>query len=362
MSTSPPYPGSGEPRPDAGPPYGGPAPQPGQYPGGQYPGGQQPGSPYPGNPYPGEQQYPGNQYPGQPYPGNQQYPGQQYPGAPQYPGGQYPGNQYPGQQYPAGPPGYPGASPYVSADPLVATSFSDWWTKVIGVLVRSWQPLLIIQLATVVPGMLIAAVVTASAGGDPAAVSVGAAFVSLIGGLILFVVSLLAQGASVYVVGKQASGQEVGAGPALNFAAGRALPLLGWGLLAGLLVMVGLFALVLPGLYLLVVFAGSLTGVIMFERAGIGRTFALVNPAFGQTLGRLLTFLLAALVYSAIVGAIVGALVGTEGFAASLLSNILTLPVTFASVGVGVVTYATLRNRENPAITTPALSAELDRP
>jgi hypothetical protein len=329
MSTSPPYPGSGEPRPEAGPPYGGSAPQPGQH--------------------------PGNQYPGNPYPDNQ-YPASQYPGGQPYPGGQYSG------AYPGAAPGYPGASPYAGADPLVAASFSDWWTKVIGVLTRSWQPLLIIQLATVVPGMLIAAVVTATAGGDPATVSAGAAFISLIGGLILFVVALLAQGASVYVVGKQASGQEVGAGPALNFAAGRALPLLGWGLLAGLLVMLGLVALVIPGLYLLVVFAGSLTGVIMFERAGIGRTFALVNPAFGQTLGRLLTFLLAALVYSAVIGSVVGALVGTEGFAASLLSNILTLPVTFASVGVGVVTYATLRNRENPAVTTPVLAAELDRP
>ena len=120
--------------------------------------------------------------------------------------------------------------------------------------------------------------------------------------------------------------------------------------------------LVLPGLYLIVVFAASLTGVIMFERAGIGRTFALVNPAFGQTLGRLLTFLLAAVVYSAIAGAIVSALVGPTGFVADLLRNILSLPVTLASVGVAVVTYATLRNRENPAITTPALAAELDRP
>jgi hypothetical protein len=244
----------------------------------------------------------------------------------------------------------------------VATSFSDWWTKVIGVLQRSWQPLLIIQLATVVPGIILAAGVTAAVGTDSTAISAGAAIISLIAGLILFVVALLAQGASVYVVGKQASGQEAGAGPALNFAMGRALPLLGWGLLAGLLVMIGLAALVIPGLYLLVVFAGSLTGVIMFERAGIGRTFALVNPAFGQTLGRLLTFLLAALVYSAIVGAIVNALVGPQGFVTDLLSNILTLPVTFASVGVAVVTYATLRNRENPAITTPALAAELDRP
>ena len=45
-----------------------------------------------------------------------------------------------------------------------------------------------------------------------------------------------------------------------------------------------------------------------------------------------------------------------------LLSNILSLPVSFAFVGVGIVTYATLRNRENPAVTTPTLAAELDRP
>ena len=100
----------------------------------------------------------------------------------------------------------------------------------------------------------------------------------------------------------------------------------------------------------------------MFERAGIGRSFQLVNPAFGQTLGRLLTFVLAALVYSAIAGAIVSALVGPEGFVADLLRNILSLPVTFASVGVAVVTYATLRNRENPAVSTPMLASELDRP
>ena len=321
-----------------------------------------PGNQYPGNQYPGNQ-HPGGQYPGNQYPGNQ-YPAGQYPPPPQYPAGEYPppysGGQYPGGQYPQG--AYPGGQPaYATADPLVATSFSDWWAKVIGVLTRSWQPLLIIQLATVVPGMLIAAGVTAAAVTDSRALSIGAWIVSGLGALILFVVSLLAQGASVYVVGKQASGQEIGAGPALTFAAGRALPLLGWGLLAGLLVLLGL-VLIIPGLYLIVVFAATLTGVIMFERAGIGRTFALVNPAFGQTLGRLLTFLLAALVYSAIVGAIVSALVGPEGFVSDLLRNILSLPVTFASVGVAVVTYATLRNRENPAITTPALAAELDRP
>ncbi len=342
MSTSPPYPGSGEPpRPDAGPPHGGPSPDPGPYPG----------------------QHPGNQYPGNQYPGNPggQYPTGQYP--PQYPAGQYP-PQYAGGQYPQG--AYPGGQPaYAVADPLVATSFSDWWTKVIGVLTRSWKPLLFIQLATVVPGIIIAALVTALAavaiGTESTAFSIVAALVGLIGALVLIVVMFLAQGVSVFVVAKEATGEQVDFGSAVRLAAQRALPLLGWSLLAGVLVVLGLI-LILPGLYLLIVFGASLTGAVIFERAGIGRTFSLVNPAFGQTLGRLLSFALAVIVYSAIVNFIVSALVGREGFVYQLLSNILSLPVSFAFVGVGIVTYATLRNRENPAITTPALAAELDRP
>jgi hypothetical protein len=281
--------------------------------------------------------------------------------------------EYPAQSYPAGgqpPPGYPAAgapAPYggdpgtvAQSDPLVATSFSDWWSKVIGVLARSWQPLLIIQIATVIPGMILSALVTAAGASESRAISIGGALLGLVGGLIVFVVALLAQGASVYVVGKQASGEEVGAGPALSFAAGRALPLLGWGIVAAILVGLGFILFLLPGIYLIIVFAASLTGVIMFERSGIGRTFSLVNPAFGATFGRLLSFALAALVYYAVVGAIVGALFG-RGFFAGLVANVLSLPVTFASVGVAVVTYASLRHRENPAVTTPTLAAELDR-
>ena len=170
----------------------------------------------------------------------------------------------------------------------------------------------------------------------------------------------IAQGVSVFVVAKEATGEQVDLSSAVRLAAQRALPLLGWSLLAGILVVLGLI-LILPGLYLMIVFGASLTGVVIFERAGIGRTFSLVNPAFGQTLGRLLSFALAVIVYSAIVNFIISALVGREGFVYQLLSNILSLPVSFAFVGVGIVTYATLRNRENPAVTTPTLAAELDR-
>jgi hypothetical protein len=328
MSTTPPYPPSGEPpRPDAGGPY--------------------PGQPYAAEPHRG-QPYPADPYPGQPYPGAAG------PAGPPYPGGSWPGGDHPAA--------LPDLPVGAMADPLVAPSFSDWWSKVIGVLVRSWRPLLVIQLATVVPGMVISAVVLAATASGSTALSIGAALLGLVGVVIVFVVALLAQAASIYVVAKQASGEVVGAGPALSFAAGRALPLLGWSILAGILVVIGFLLLVLPGLYLVVVFSACLTGVIMFERAGIGRTFGLVNRAFGQTLGRLLSFALAALVYAAITGAIVNAVVGREGFLSELLGNILTLPVTFAAVGLGVVTYATLRNRENPAVTTPVLAAELDRP
>jgi hypothetical protein len=244
----------------------------------------------------------------------------------------------------------------------VATSFSDWWAKVIGVLTRSWKPLLIIQLATVVPGLLIAAILAAAAAVDSTFFTFGAFAVALVGAFIAIAVVLLAQGVSVYVVAKQADGEEVNASAALRFAAGRIAPLLGWSLLAGILIALGLALLILPGLYLIVVFGATLGGVIMFERSGIGRTFALVNPAFGQTLGRLLSFGVAAFLYSVVVGWIVSALVGREGFVYELLANILTLPVTFAWMGVGIVTYATLRNRESPAVTTPTLAAELDRP
>ena len=144
MSTSPPYPGSGEPpRPDAGPPYGGPTSRAGPVPRRPYPGSQYPGSQYPGAV---PRTYPAGQYPGRPVPRQASTRAASTRGA---------ASTRPGlRRRPAAVP----RRPYAAADPLVATSFSDWWAKVIGVLSRSWQPLLIIQLATVVPGMLIAAV------------------------------------------------------------------------------------------------------------------------------------------------------------------------------------------------------------
>ncbi|GAA2872919.1 hypothetical protein GCM10010472_32780 [Pseudonocardia halophobica] len=372
--SAPPQPGGQEP-PGGYPPPGhaqGPAPQGyGQAPPpGRGGGPGQPGQGYGQHGYPppgpeqqgygqqgyGQQGYGQQGYPQQGY-GQQGYPQQGY-GQQNYPPPGYGPEGYGQQPYGYGQPAqYPGGAAAPLADPLVAADFSDWWTKVLAVLKRSWQPLLLIQIATALPALIIGALIAVivAAGGGWVGVAIG-------GGLSLIIVvavSLLAQGASVYVVTRQAAEQPVGAGEALSFAARRALPLLGWGILAGILVFIGFLLLVIPGIYLSVVFVASLTGVIMYERAGIGRTFELVNREFWGTFGRLVTFAIAAAVYSGIISAIVSTFTDPNSLSRSIIVNILTLPVTLAAAGVAVVTYASLRNKENPQVGTPTLVQEL---
>jgi len=244
-------------------------------------------------------------------------------------------------------------------DPLVPRSVGDWVSKVVGVVARSWQPLVVIQIAAALPGLLIAGVVQWSTAG-PAQSSAAVVSVSAVGGLIALAAALFAQGASVYVVVRDAVARPVRAGEALSFAAGRALPLLGWSIVAGLLVLGGLVLLIVPGLYVIIVFAASFTGVVVIERRGIGRTFELVNRRFGPTLGRVLIALLAAIVYTLLADLVAVALTAPETLTRALLQGLLQLPISLASVGVAVVTYAELRHHENPAVGAPALAAELE--
>ena len=281
-------------------------------------------------------------------------------------GQQYAGGQYPPGAYAGGQPPFPGSSPYAVADPLVATSFSDWWAKVIGVL----QPKLeaaAVHTARYIraryhhrrPGDGVAAV---AIGTESTAFSIVAALVGLIGALVLIVVMFLAQGVSVFVVAKEATGEQVDFGSAIRLAAQRALPLLGWSLLAGILVVLGFISdparpLPVDRLRCLADRGGHL-------RAGGDRSYLLARQPGVRADARA----------PSVLRACRHCLLGDRRLRSSrrwsdakdssyqLLSNILSLPVSFAFVGVGIVTYATLRNRENPAVTTPTLAAELDRP
>ncbi|MBP2368707.1 hypothetical protein [Pseudonocardia parietis] len=346
---------------------------------GQQPSGQQPYQPYgqdPSQQQYGQQPY-GQQPYGQPQYGEPQY-GQQQPyGQPQY-GGQQPYGQQYAQPYGGAPaPGYPGtgAPGGTSPDPLVPFSFGDWFSKVIGVVQRSWKPLLIIQVAVYVPVAILQAVLQllglqATAGPtdfDPTDefVGGGAAAVGVVG-LLMLVVTLvlgaLAQAASVFVIVRDAAQRPYAPQHVFAFAKSRALAVIGWSLLAGLLITIGFILLVLPGLYLAVIFGGALTGVVVIERAGIGRAFTLVNPRFFPVLGRFVVFILLAFVFVIVVSMVSAALALGNPVVAGLISSVLTLPVTLAGAAAAVVIYAENRFHEQNRVHTPVLADEIDRP
>lgn len=353
----------------------------GQAPYGQAPYGQDPGQQYPGQPY-GQQQYPG-QYPGAGEYGGQpqygaQYPGQ-YPGAgPQYPG-QYPTGQQYGGQYPQGGYGRPahpsgGAPPSgTSPDPLVPFSFGDWFSKIVGVLQRSWRPLLVINLIVLIPTAVLSSISyllggSARSSFDPVDLDLGTGLVaglgltSLVLAVVAIVLSALGYAASVFVVVRDAAQRPWSQDQVIAFAKNRALPVIGWSLLAGLLFVVGFFLLIIPAVYLGVVFTGALIGVVVIERAGIGRTFTLVNPRFFPVFGRLVVFFLIAVVYSLVVSlVVVGPLTYLSPVLGQVVGTLLQLPVQIAAVAAMIVTYAECRFHEHNPVHTPVLADEIDR-
>jgi hypothetical protein len=178
---------------------------------------------------------------------------------------------------------------------------------------------------------------------------------------VVFIAGLLiAQGVSVYYVTYDAAGQRVSLGDAFRFGVSRAPALLGWGILAALLTFVGFVLLVLPGVYLLLVFTATLTGVIMYERGAIDRCFSLFNRRFWPTVGRVILYLVAAGIYQGLVQFIVQSAFGADSAIGQTLIQILAIPVALFAVGVSVVTYAELRHWEAPGqVHTPRLAAEL---
>ncbi|HEX6756643.1 MAG TPA: hypothetical protein VF109_11955, partial [Mycobacteriales bacterium] len=327
-----------------GQPYG----QPGQ------PYGEQPGYGQPGYGQPGYGQ-PGYGQPGYGQPGYGEQPGY---GAPGY------GQQPPGYGYPGfGTPPYGGASTPPPNDPLVPPDFGGWAERIVGVLKRSWRNLLIIQLVAALPGLLIAGFVQlAFTDETPSSGLIGASLaVALLGLLITVAFALLAQGASVWVVVREAARRPAPLGEAVSFALGRALPLLGWGVLAAIIVVAGLVLCVLPGLYAVAVFSMTLAGVVVIERGGIDRSFALFNRRLGPSIGRFLIALLVYLVYAAVVGLILRTFTDSGTVTYTILTAILRLPLSLAAVGFGVVSYAELRWHEQPTVSTESLNAELDR-
>lgn len=264
-------------------------------------------------------------------------------------------------------------------DPLVPANISGWFERVFGVVRRSFAQLAVLQ-AIVAAVSVVVGVVTALMTPDFAALrsqlqsgapltqdqisGVGAAnatigVISIIGFLVMIVLSAYVYSASVFVAIRDAAGQPTTAAEGLRLGAGRALPLLGWELLAGILAGLGLVLFILPGVYLMIVFT-ALAGVVVVERAGIGRCFTLVNPRLLPTAGRILLTALAGIVYFAIVFAVTGGYSPSGSVIGAIVRPILLIPVGVVGAAVVVVTYAELRFHEQ-GVNTTTLVTELSR-
>lgn len=263
-------------------------------------------------------------------------------------------------------PGRPGsraAAPL--SDPLVPPDLRGWLDRVIGVVRRSMVPLLTLQLGVAAVGAVLTYLmeVALPEQADPAGMDGDGlgGLVATLGLLIAFAVGMFAQGASVYVAIRDAAGGQATASEGLRFAAARAPGLIGWGLAAAALTGFGLL-LIVPGVYLAVVFGAALAGVVTVERAGIGRCFELVNWRFWRTAGRIVPAAAVGALYSAVVAPyLVDALSAPKSFSAAALQAGLGVPLGIASVGVTVVTYAELRFHERGDVLTASLAAELAR-
>jgi cation transporter-like permease len=105
----------------------------------------------------------------------------------------------------------------------------------------------------------------------------------------------------------------------------------------------------------------SLPGVVVVERDGLGRCFALIKNRWWATFGRLLVATVIGIVYYALVSFIAHAIGGGPNSAiAAIVQAVLLIPLTVATTAVIVVTYAELRSHQPDGAATGTLAAQLE--
>lgn len=264
------------------------------------------------------------------------------------------------------------STPSPADEPDAVLSVASWLRHSSAVARRSFLPLLCIQLAVFVPVAVIVAIL-----------GVGTTSFALPPGFRFFFyqldtdvawVRLVAAGlgtlglvASVFVIVRDMAGRSWSTGELVGFTGRRFVPLLLWIIVTGVLTALGFVLLILPGIYLLVVFSGALLGVVTIERGGLRRTFDLVHPVFLAVLGRLLLLGVLRFVYTLVVFVIAaaptwGAYPGDPVMTVSqLLFTLLSIPIAIFTISALVVLYRQLRARGDDHVDAATLADELDR-
>ncbi len=287
------------------------------------------------------------------------------------------------------------AVPYLAQpghDPLISADYSGWWQRSTAIVKAGWPQLAAVQAIGVAVQVLLQVplLVYVATQGQQFAVAQQnntapdlGPLLGTVGFTLLIAFAGIVVGAIVTIATMQmsvsiAAGGQPQLAPALKAAARRAFPLIGWQLLAGLIMLVGLCACVLPIFYLLAVFT-VLPGVVAFERTNaISRCFRLFHGNFGVALGRVATIVgisIGAGIVASIFSQVVGSGGGGFGLAPAVTTESTGAIVVASAVsaligavidrGVAILTgpmtltaYADMRARVEP-LTTQTLLPEL---
>jgi hypothetical protein len=297
------------------------------------------------------------------------------------------------------PPGYrdygPPLGPIQSAnpvgdpsDPLISPDYSGWWQRNLALVRAFWRPLALLQVIGAVAGLVLrvpTAVVQAlgTRGMRDGTLTGGAAVremltrglpsigIGLSGALLAGLIAALVALAGMRLLVVGVTGGPVSIGEAMRGALGRLLPFIGWGMVAGLIILGGVCACLLPAIYFAAVFS-VLPAVVLFERGGaIGRCFRLFHADLGASVARVATLIgigIAAALVIGVVGAILGVVAqaassGTGGLVSGTVLTTVFSVLATAVVGVlqaplTLTTYADERARLEP-LNTSVLAHEL---
>ncbi len=261
-------------------------------------------------------------------------------------------------------------------DPLVSRDLNTWFGKGFAAVGRSWKGMLVIQII----GAIVIGVLSAILGlwaenlVDLEVTTSGREFDfapgPLIASVVIFVViAIVVQGAitlaTTRVIVDDAAGRPTDLAAAFSLAKRRVAPWLGWSIVTGLLIVLGFIAIIIPGIWLGVVFGASILGVVVFERANpFERSFALIKGMWWSIFGRVLLLLLGTAIYTFIVDGILESLVTNDELSSRVVGEVLKaallIPLTMLSAALYVITYAELRNREQPGVTSEGLAQAMD--
>jgi hypothetical protein len=244
-------------------------------------------------------------------------------------------------------------------------------------LTTTWRPLLTVQLWWVVPllvvsfaGSLATPQTTVDTSTDAGEIF-GALAIALPALLITVLLTLTAQLASLHVLVQRATGRQVSVRAAMLAGLRRVHAMIGWGILAGLLVLVGVVLCVVPGIYVGLVMV-VLPAIVLLERGrGIGRAFELFHAKFGESLARVATiagiYLVGGIVQSAISGLLIGDLDpnadpdATPSIATALFGSIVSTSFSVALIVILapliLTAYADMRARREPFSTAYLMPA-----